>query len=161
MRFSSVLLLLIAVVLVGQSCKKKKEDCAFIAPRMVFNNFSEDESDTMIIRKYEAASGFSKLIDTTLISRAVLTRTTLGNDSVAINTNNKAFNNQFYSYNWELVIPGAGGKVVRFSDIIARFTQEVETSAQCQSYVSSMNQDGSQRVFATWFVDSYNLFIVK
>ena len=83
-RFGSLLLFLVLIVLANQSCKKSEDNCAFLPPDMIFVNFTEDESDTMIIRRYVKGTNFSQLQDTMRISRAHIIRTEVGKDSLKL-----------------------------------------------------------------------------
>jgi hypothetical protein len=160
MRFTPALLLLMAVALFTQSCKKNDKDCAFLAPRLILINFSEAASDTVIIRKYAPATGFSQLIDTVRIAKANLTYTLIGKDSSVLNTNNKSFNEQFYLYDWRLVIPGAS-KTIEITDVKATFGKQEEKGEECHSYVNSMMLDSKLYKYTTWLPDTYRAYVTN
>lgn len=164
-RFSAIGALLIAATTIISSCSKNdKSDCPFLSPKMVYVNFSESETDTLIIRKYQLNSGFTKLIDTAIIGKADLVRTIIGKDSVAISSNKPAYSNfsyGIYGYNWEVVLPGNGNQTTRISEVVPQFTQERQPSAQCQSFVYSMNFNGITRKWSSWFGSEYQVYIKK
>ncbi|RYY26402.1 MAG: hypothetical protein EOO04_10735, partial [Chitinophagaceae bacterium] len=155
--------LLLSALFVGfisfQGCDKKKSDCGFIAPKMVYVGFSESESDTLIIRRYKKETMFSELVDTFLVSKANITRTVIGADSIVLSpANYTRMNYEFYANNWEVALPGAN-HTDRFYDVQPRFAQESEPSAHCQSFVKSMNANGVTVNYNTWSDGNYNFFI--
>lgn len=153
----------VAAAAITQSCNKK-DDCPFLSPKIAYVNFTEEETDTLIIRKYQNNNLFDQLIDTALIPKADITRTIAGKDSVILSSTKQQyvyFANNLYAYNWEIVLPGNNGQTIRISDITPRFTQEREASAQCQSYVASMNFNGSPYTWTSWFDSQYQVYIIK
>jgi len=161
-RLGSMLILVVVTFLGVQSCTNdKNEDCPFIAPHMVFVGFTEDESDTMIIRRYEKNTNFSKLLDTARITRAHLERIEVGKDSFRLVPDNyPQLEALFYVHDWKLYLPKAK-RTVTISNAVPRFTQEKEPSALCQSYVSAVDFDGQTYNFTSWFDRHYRVFATK
>lgn len=161
-RTGSLVMLLVAVLLVVQSCSnKKKEDCPFLAPQMVFVGFTEAESDTMVIRRYEKNSGFGRLLDTARITRGNLQRIAVGKDSFRlVPSNYPQLDALFYLHDWQLYLPEAK-KTVEIVGAFPRFTQERERSTTCNSYVSSVQFDRQTYTFTSWFDTHYRVFAVK
>lgn len=164
-RFGAIGTLLIAATAMVSSCKKdNSSNCPFLSPKMVYVSFSESETDTLIIRKYQMGSGFTKLIDTTVIGKADLIRTIIGKDSVVIASNKPTYADfayGIYGYDWEVVLPGNGSQTTRISEVVPQFTQERQPSAQCQSFVYSMNFNGTTRKWNSWFGSEYQVYIKK
>ena len=162
-RLGSVLTLLVAAVLVFQSCNKKKDDvhCPFLAPDMIFVGFSETDRDTMIIRRYEKNSQFNSLIDTFLVSKANIIETKTGLDSVRMRPKNyDVMNNSFYLNDWEIFLPSLN-RTIKITDVTPRFTSQRTSAEQCQSYVSSVIYDDVTYDFTTWFDTHYRVFAKK
>ena len=160
-RIGSLLTLIVPATLLFQSCKKNDDDCPFLAPEMVFVGFSESDRDTMIIRRYEKNSMFTAPLDTVLVSKANLTYTVKGADSIQIRPNTyDNLNFEFYKNDWEIVFPSIN-RVIRVTEATPKFTQEREASARCQSYLSSVNYDGLPYTFTTWFDVPYRVYAVK
>lgn len=159
-RFGLLFGIIAAGFFVFQSCSKSKDDCAFLAPQMVFVGFDEADSDTLIIRRFTANGLFNQQIDSILIPEAAMTRTVVGQDSIVFVHNYTPIDREFYGYNWEMYLPGVN-KTVRISDIIPRFTQEEEASAQCRSYAASVNFDNRNYIFSTWFDVAYRVYAKK
>lgn len=161
-RFSALLILVVAVIFATQSCNKSKnEDCPFLAPQVVYVGFTEEESDTLVIRRFEKNTNFSKLIDTMRITRAHINRIQVGKDSQRLDPNNyPQLNTLFYLHDWQIYLPGAQ-QTMEITNATPRFTQEKEPSAQCQSYVSSVVADGYSYSFNSWFDTQYRIFAVK
>jgi hypothetical protein len=159
-RIGSLLAIVAAVIIVFQSCDKKKEDCPFLSPKMVYVNFTDPESDTLIFRRFEKNSLFTNPIDTFLLSKGNMTRTVIGTDSIVLSTTiYPKFYNEFYNNDWEIILPGV--KTFRFSEITPLFTSEREASAECQSFVSSLKLDGVKDTFTTWFGSGYQVYLNK
>lgn len=161
MRIGSFLTLVIAAILVLQSCKKDDVHCPFLPPEMIFVGFSETERDTMIIRRYEKNGQFNSLLDTALVSKANITATLKGTDSIQlVPANYTKFNSEFYANDWEIFFPTIN-RTVRASEITPRFTTERNGAEDCQSYVSSVTFDGVWYEFSTWFDLPYRIYSVK
>lgn len=160
-RFSASLVLLIATVLIMQSCDKKDQDCAFIAPDVVFVNFTPDESDTLIIRRYEKDNQFNTLLDTFLITKANIIREPVGKDSVKLTSATYTkLRTELFANNWEIYLPGVS-RTYRISDVAATFTQEHEPSTTCQSFANTVNVDGQTFNYTSWFDVPYRIYLVK
>jgi hypothetical protein len=160
-RFGSLLTVITASILIIQACNKNKVDCPFLAPQVVFVGFTEAERDTIVYRKYEKNGSFTSLIDTTLISKADIISSTVGQDSIGLSSNKYPdLNTKFFAYDWELYLPGAN-RTVRISDVTPQFTQERESSAQCQSYTSSVKVDGVMYNFTGWFDSPYRVYALR
>jgi len=161
-RFSSLLALITIVFFIGQSCNKSKnEDCPFLAPKIVYVGFTEAESDTLIVRRYEKNTNFSKLLDTMAITRAHIIRTQVGKDSQRLEPNNyPQLSSLFYLHDWQIYLPGAG-QTVAITSATPKFTQEKEPSTQCQSFVSSVTVDNRNYSFSSWFDMQYRVFAIK
>jgi hypothetical protein len=160
-RLGSLLAFSAGLVLLSIGCSKDEEDCAFLAPSIVYVGFDENESDTMIIRRFENNNQFDNLLDTFVVSKANITRTIVGTDSVILSpANYPALNNEFYSNNWELYLPGAQ-ETVRIDNITPRFNSQTETGAQCQSYVEAVHFNGSPYTYDSWFGDEYRVYITN
>ncbi|HRO44076.1 MAG TPA: hypothetical protein PL009_14670 [Flavipsychrobacter sp.] len=161
-RIGSLLILVAATILGVQSCTNdKKENCPFIAPHMVFVGFTEDESDTIIIRRFEKNTNFTQLLDTIRINRAHLQRIEVGKDSFRLVPDNyPQLESLFYVHDWQLHLPKAK-RTVEISDATPKFTQEKEPSALCQSYVSSVRFDQQTYNFISWFDNPYRVFARK
>lgn len=162
LRIGSLAVLLFAVLLAAQSCSNKKnESCPFIAPHTVFVGFTEDESDTMVIRRFEKNTNFTKLIDTVLINRAHLQRIEVGKDSIRLVPDNyPQFEALYYTHDWQLYLPKAN-RTVPIADATPKFVAEKEPSALCQSYLSSVRFDNQFYMFSTWFDTHYRVFVKK
>lgn len=164
-RFGVIGSFLLAATAIFSSCNKENSsDCPFLSPKMVYVNFTEAETDTLIIRKYQQSSGFLHLIDTAIIGKADLIRTVIGKDSIAISSNKTAFANfayGIYGYDWEIVLPGNGNQTTRISEVVPQITHERQPSAQCQSFVASMNFNGTPRSWTSWFGSEYQVYIKK
>ena len=162
MRIGSFLTLIVALVLIFQSCKKENDvHCPFLAPDMIFVGFSENERDTMIIRRYEKNSMFSSLIDTFLVSKANINTITKGKDSVQlVPANYDLLTTEFYANDWEIYFPSVG-QTVRATDITPRFTTQRNAAEDCQSYVASVDFDGVPYTFSSWFDVPYRVYAVK
>jgi hypothetical protein len=161
-RVGSSLILLLAVLWTVQSCSNKKnEDCPFLAPHMVFVGFTEDESDTLVVRRYEKGTGFGKLIDTMRVTRAHLQRVEVGKDSFRLVPDNyPQLDALLYLHDWQLYLPGAK-RIVEITDAVPKFTQEKQPSSLCQSYVSSLRVDQMTYNFTSWFDTPYRVFVIK
>lgn len=161
-RFGSLLLWVIVMALATQSCNKSgNEDCPFLAPKMIYVGFTEDESDTMVIRRFEKNSNFLKLLDTVTITRAHIQRIEVGKDSMRLEPDNYPnLNAGFYLNDWQIYFPAAN-RTVSVTDATPQFTQEKEPSAQCQSYVSSVIFDGNYYNFTSWFDVPYRVYATK
>jgi hypothetical protein len=160
-RIGSVLTLIVAAILVFQSCKKNDSNCPFLAPDMVFVGFSETDRDTMIIRRFEKNGQFNSLLDTFLVSKANITETVKGDDSIAMEPNNyDPLNASFFSNDWEIFFPTIN-HTVRVSEVTPRFTTERNPAEHCQSYVASLNFDGLKYAYSSWFGDHYRVYAVR
>ena len=160
-RFGSLLALVVAAIFIAQGCKKNKEDCPFLAPQLVFVGFTEAERDTIIFRRYENNGLFTSPLDTLLVAKADITVNIVGQDSVALSSvKYPDINSKFFANNWEIYFPGAG-RTVRISEVLPTFTKEREASAQCQSYVSSVNVDGQTFTFSSWFDKPYRVYAMR
>jgi len=157
-RLGCILSALILITSFVSGCKKK-EDCGFIAPQLVYVGFTEPETDTIIIRRFTKGTNFTQLLDTTLVTKAFINRTILGQDTVALSPSNYTkVNYEFYAHDWEVMVPGAA-HTDRFYDIEPRFVQESEASAQCQSFVKTMKANGQVFNYETWFGGGYKYYI--
>ncbi len=158
-RIGSLLILVVAVILAAQSCTKTKNDnCPFLAPDMVFVGFTEDESDTMVIRRFEKNSDFTTLLDTILINRGNLKRIAVGKDSIRLVPGNyPMLAETFYVHDWQLYLPGAG-KTVEIRDAVTKFTKEKSASSTCHSFVTSVRFDRQNYDFVSWFDTPYRVF---
>lgn len=161
-RSSLLLILIVAIVFIAQSCNKGKDDhCPFLAPEIVFVGFTEDESDTMIIRRFEKNTNFTKLIDTVRITKAHLQRIEVGKDSFRLAPDNyPQLNSLLYAHDWQLHLPKAK-KTALITDVTPKFTQEKQPTAQCQSYVSSVMFDSQLFTFTSWFDTQYRIYATK
>lgn len=163
-RISLFSLILVAIVSVIVACNKKDNvQCTFVSPEMVFVNFTQDDLDTIIIRKYPKDNNFTGQIDTTLLAKGGLTYTMVGIDSITVSTDSayfKTFTDNFYLNDWEIYIPSVN-YTSRIKEIKGRFFTKTDAGEECRSFVVSMNLEGSEREFTTWFGDSYRFFITK
>lgn len=158
-RISLLFTALILSILIFQSCEKKKSDCAFIAPDLVYVGFNESETDTLIVRRYAKGTGFGTLLDTFRATKVNIDRTVIGQDSVILYpTGYTKLDGEFYANDWEVVLPGAN-RVDRFSDVQPRFAKETEASGHCQSFVETMNANGMMQNYSTWFGLGYRYYI--
>jgi len=162
LRIGSLAVLLFAILFAAQSCSNKKnESCPFIAPQMVFVGFTEDESDTLVIRRFEKNTNFTKLIDTVLINKAHLQRIPVGKDSIRLVPDNyPQFEAHYFAHDWQLYLPKAE-RVVPIMDATPKFVAEKEPSALCQSYLASVRFDSQFYSFKSWFDTHYRVFAVR
>jgi len=143
------------------SCNKSKSYCGFVAPKMVYIGFAESESDTLLIKRYEKGTSFTKLVDTFLVTKANVQKTIIGKDSVVIApANYTQMDYYFYANDWIVALPGAQ-HADSFTEILPRFTQESEPSAQCQSFVKSMKANSNIVIYEKWYGGDYKHYINK
>lgn len=162
-RLSMLAIALIATMSIIISCKKNESYCTFMAPRMVLVKFSENESDTIVLRRYEKGNSFSKMVDTILLSKAEINYKTIGQDSVAITSTNplfKEFSENLFANDWEIYVPGAQ-VTERISEVKGRFDTKSKETEPCQSFVESMKYQGSVRNYNTWLSDDYSFYLLN
>ena len=161
LRFGSLIVLCVVAMLAIQGCSKKHEDCPFLAPQMIIVGYTEDQSDTLIIRQYAKNTNFATLIDTLKVTRAHINREAIGKDSQRLKVDNyPLLYSDFYLHDWQIYFPGVD-RTINITDATPQFTQEKEASAQCQSYVKSVNFDGRSYEFTTWFDVAYRVYSKK
>lgn len=160
-RICSFLLSISAAIAGLASCSKNQKNCPFLPPQIIYVNFTDAETDTMIIRRFEKNSGFLNLLDTILVSRPHIVKTPVGNDSVRLEPDNyPVFQGDFYSYDWQVYFPG-NSRLIPVEEIIPQFAKEKEASAQCQSFVSSLSFDNQRYNFYSWAGNAYRVFAVN
>lgn len=153
------LLLVASLIFAFMACEKKKEDCAFLAPAIVYIGFSESESDTLIIRRYSPNNQFDKLLDTFMVTKANINRVPVGADSVRLDPiNYTRFNEEFHANNWEIYLPGAD-QTVRIDQIMPRFMHKSETGSTCQSYASNARVNLLPYAWDSWFGTGYRVYV--
>jgi hypothetical protein len=160
-RLGAKLIIGVAIAFVLQSCSKTKEDCSFLAPDIVYVGFTQAETDTFIIRRFEKNTNFIKPLDTLKITRAHIDRIPVGEDSVKLVPDNYSrLSTDFYLNDWEIYFP-AMDRTVYITNAVPQFTQEKEASALCHSYVSSVNFDNRVYQFSSWFDTPYRVYVTK
>jgi|SRR5690606_18959069 hypothetical protein len=166
MKYCATLIAICTFLLaINTGCKKKNTNyCQFVSPDMVFVNFSEEETDTIIIRKYEKGSHYQKMIDTVLLPKADISRKVIGKDSIILASKSEKFHDfQYgsYGYDWEIILPGVKGFPLRAYDIVANFTQASTPAAGCQSHISSMLLGEELYTWEYWFPEIYRVYITR
>ena len=161
-RFGSLLAMLVAGVLIFQSCSRtSKSSCSFIGPDLVFVGFPEDERDTLVIRRYEPNSTFSKPLDTFRVTKVNVLAEIIGKDSLIVKpANYDKLKTELFTSDWEIYLPGTG-RTLRISNVKTRFMNESEPSSMCHSFVTSLNFDGVPYFFSTWFDNQYRVFVTR
>lgn len=160
-RLSSIFILIIAGMVAFQSCSKKKSDCAFLGPSIVYTGFTEAETDTLIVRRYEKNGLFTNLIDTALISKADITRTIVGTDSVTLTSPKYTLlQDAMYANDFEIYLPGSN-RTFKITGVDATFNQEKEPSTICQSFANTVYLDGVKYTFTTFFDTPYRIYATK
>jgi len=87
------LLVMYSIVLSGCSCQEAV--CTiYDNGKTSVTGFTDDELDTLVVRRYEAATGFATIVDTTLVS--VLRDDQLGTRYFEDNRNYEEFNIEYY-----------------------------------------------------------------
>jgi hypothetical protein len=130
---------------------------------MVFLQFTPDELDTIILRKYAKDNSFSNQLDTSLLAKGGLTYTSLGQDSITISSDSvlyQTFINNFYLNDWEIYLPGAQ-YTARINDINCRFFTQTDKGESCKSFVLDLKLQGIKNTYTTWFGDDYRYYITK
>lgn len=161
-----IALLFIVVVVAFAACKKTDDkQCSFLAPSIVLVNFTQEDMDTIIIRRFSNNNQFSQLLDTTFFPSTSITKTPVGQDSVKITVPYERFNDAFASFNWEIAFPGTTS-LTRFSDFQVINNDEEETGAECHTFVGNVKVYESlpytrQYVFPTWVGNQYRIYITK
>jgi len=162
-RFSILSLGIVAILSLVIACNKNDNYCPFVAPGFVAVNFTENDYDTIIIRRFEKDNSFSKLVDTILMSKAEMTYKTIGQDSVLITSINpkfRLFNEEIFANDWQFYIPGAQ-VTESISEVKGLYETQAKPTQPCKSYVQSMKYQGSIRTYTTWLSDSYRFYITK
>lgn len=164
-RFATLAIFTIFSLAAFQSCNKQsKSDCSFIFPDIVYINFTEEETDTLILRRYEKDAEFANLIDTVLIPKGDIIRTIIGRDSVVLNSASEkyhTFNHYGYNYDWELDMPGITGFPVRITGIEAQIVQEKAPSTHCHSFITNMHFHLATYSWQAWLKDTYKVYLTK
>lgn len=150
----------LAAVIGFGSCRKNDKECSGKLPAVVFVNYSPEQSDTLIFRRFNGNNQFSSLIDTILFVKNKITRTVVGQDSTILTTPYPAFYETMSAYNWEVVVPGAG-TITRISDFVYSRETESEKSAGCHSFVKSMRVNDRVYNFSNWADNNYRIFITR
>ena len=156
----SIVVILSSLVLFGCVKSKEKHECPFLAPSVVFVNFTETDLDTVFLRKYANNNSFSSLIDTTIISKAKIQRTPVGEDSIAVNFPSEDFYTNFSDANWDLVVPGTTSQT-RLSNIKVQYNFDERDGSTCKSFVTSLLANNGVLTYSTWIGNGYRIYITK
>lgn len=164
MKHFAILMIVGVSALIAISGCKKKSDCSFLFPDMVYIGFTEQETDTMILRRYEKDAHFTKMIDTVLLPKADIMRTIIGKDSVILSSLSEKFSlfKHFgYNYDWEIIFPGVPDFPIYVTDIKARIVQEKAPSTHCHSFITSVIFHDTNYQWDAWLPDGYRVYAKK
>ncbi len=164
-RISAFAIALISSVCFLISCGKddNKTHCQFMAPDFVLVDYTENERDTIIIRRFEKDNSFSTIVDSTMLSKGELKYTVVGQDSIVLTSTKEGFrkfHEELHANDWEIYIP-ATGTLRRISEVKGMFESKRDNGEECRSFVESMKYEGSTRIYTTWFGDSYRFFVTN
>lgn len=166
MKYLSILAVaFIASVVFMSSCGKGDEGshCQFVSPSFILVDYTEDEMDTLILRRYEKNNAFASPIDTMMLSKAEIAYKEVGDDSFRITSTKDQyikFSAELYDNDWEIFIP-ATNTTSRITEVKAQFLSKTDPSEECRSFASSMRVDGMKKEYATWFGDNYRFFVTN
>src|SRR5690606_34052609 len=166
MKYLSILAVaFIGAIVFMTSCGKgdNGSHCQFLSPAFILVNYTEQEMDTLILRRYEKNNNFSNLLDTLMLSKAEITYKKVGDDSVSVTSNKDGyvkFAAELYENDWEIYVP-ATQTTGRITEVNAQFLSKTDPGEECKSFAKSMRVDGFKKEYATWFGDDYRFFIVK
>lgn len=153
-------LLLLTTVTAFLACRRNKGQCSVKNPQIIFVNYSLEQSDTLIIRRYSNNNQFSSLLDTVLFVRNKITRTLVGQDSVILSVPYPSFSESLGAYNWEIAMPGLGNVARIYSSVIS-LQQEEQSGTECHSFLSSITVNDRTYSFNTWFGNQYRVFVTR
>ncbi|MBS1589394.1 MAG: hypothetical protein JST52_07240 [Bacteroidetes bacterium] len=160
-RVGSIAFVFVALLLLANCKKESDNSCPFLAPGVVYVGMTQSQTDTFVIRRFEKSSGFAKLVDTMLITKAHINQVAVGKDSFMLLPDNYPnFNALFYSNNWQIYFPKMH-RTVQIFGAVPRFTQNNQNSSQCQSYVSEVTVDNTVFHFNSWFDSQYRIYVTK
>lgn len=166
MKYLSILAVaFIASIVFTASCGKGdgSSHCRFVSPSFILVDYTEDEMDTLILRRYEKNNAFTDLIDTLMLSKAEITYKEVGDDSFSITSTKDPyikFSAELYENDWEIYIP-ATQTTSRITEVKAQFLSKTDPGEECKSFASSMRLNGMKKEYTTWFGDAYRFFVVN
>jgi hypothetical protein len=163
-RISLFSIVCVAVLLVVAACSKNDgKHCTFVSPAFVFVKFTQDELDTIIVRRFPKGNSFEKPIDTTIFAKGDVTYKEIGRDSITFKSNREEyvlFTEKLYENDWEVYVPSIN-RTGRITNVTGSFSKSSDAGETCRSFVKSLEFEGSQRTYTTWFGDSYRLHMQR
>lgn len=166
MKYLSILAVaFIASIVFITSCGKGDggSHCQFVSPAFILVDYTEDEMDTLILRRYEKNNAFTNLIDTLMLSKGEITYKKVGDDSVSITGTKDGyirFSAELYENDWEIYVP-ATQTTGRITEVSTKFLNKTNPNEECRSFVKFMRLDGNKTEYTTWFGDTYRFYVIN